>query len=302
MFPGSVPSHEWRPEVCENCGLARSSRLDIPEGTYERIYSAGVAAGGYSGYQRWARISREHRRPWPYLCRREMQYGFVQRAMEHLELSDGSILDYGCGLGYVVGALRKEGLTADGTDIALTALDQARSSFGDHFYTAEDLTAQQRQYDLVVNLEVIEHVADPEALVRGLISHVAPGGHFLISTPTRPSDSPIESWISDRPPIHLYWFTVSAMHQLLERCGAEVVDTYVTDASTPPELVEAQAVVQYGLASRVTMTKRAKIAAKQTIDHLAEVWPAASLALDSAQRRFGGRPLEGQMGVLARLR
>ena len=41
------------------------------------------------------------------------------------------------------------------------------------------------QFDLVTSMEVVEHVADPAAFVRGLAGALAPGGLMILSTPNR---------------------------------------------------------------------------------------------------------------------
>ena len=41
------------------------------------------------------------------------------------------------------------------------------------------------QFDLVTALEVIEHVADPQAFVDSLVARLAPGGLLILSTPNR---------------------------------------------------------------------------------------------------------------------
>jgi 2-polyprenyl-6-hydroxyphenyl methylase/3-demethylubiquinone-9 3-methyltransferase len=47
------------------------------------------------------------------------------------------------------------------------------------------LAAEGHRYDLVISMEVIEHVADPATFVAQLASLLAPGGLLLVSTPNR---------------------------------------------------------------------------------------------------------------------
>ena len=51
--------------------------------------------------------------------------------------------------------------------------------------TVEELGAEERRFDVVSAMEVIEHVADPKSFVAAAASLVKPGGLFLASTLNR---------------------------------------------------------------------------------------------------------------------
>ena len=56
-------------------------------------------------------------------------------------------------------------------------------------YRVGGLDVLEGPFDLVVSLEVIEHVADPRAFVFGLAQLLADGGLLILSTPNRTSMS-----------------------------------------------------------------------------------------------------------------
>ncbi|MBX3565496.1 MAG: bifunctional 2-polyprenyl-6-hydroxyphenol methylase/3-demethylubiquinol 3-O-methyltransferase UbiG [Sphingomonas sp.] len=99
-------------------------------------------------------------------------------------------VDVGCGAGLLTEPLARLGAAMTGVDAAAENIGAARAHAAagglDIDYIAggiEDLTG--RKFDLVVSMEVIEHVSDPAAFVRGLARALAPGGLMVLSTPNR---------------------------------------------------------------------------------------------------------------------
>jgi 2-polyprenyl-6-hydroxyphenyl methylase / 3-demethylubiquinone-9 3-methyltransferase len=99
-------------------------------------------------------------------------------------------LDVGCGAGLLTEPLARLGATVTGLDAAPENIAAAAAHAATQGLTidyratpVEDVT--DSGYDLVTSMEVIEHVADPAAFVRGLAEAVAPGGLLVMSTPNR---------------------------------------------------------------------------------------------------------------------
>lgn len=101
-----------------------------------------------------------------------------------------SILDVGCGGGFLLPYLehspdlqvaRYHGIDMQGDQLA----DRFREIRLSHSFTRVDLRDNWDfgTYDLVVCLEVIEHLADDEALFRKLCRHLNSGGTLILSTP-----------------------------------------------------------------------------------------------------------------------
>jgi SAM-dependent methyltransferase len=74
------------------------------------------------------------------------------------ELQPQSVVDIGCGFGYLVGALRERGVDAQGFDISAYAMGQLPPSAVGHCWQADLLTPPLRHYDLAVCIEVFEHL------------------------------------------------------------------------------------------------------------------------------------------------
>ncbi|KAL5725399.1 hypothetical protein ACHQM5_008547 [Ranunculus cassubicifolius] len=105
-----------------------------------------------------------------------------------------NIADVGCGGGILSEPLARMGATVTGIDavernIKIARLhaesDQATSSIEYCCTTAENLVEQQRTFDAVISLEVIEHVANPAEFCKSLASLTAPNGATLVSTINR---------------------------------------------------------------------------------------------------------------------
>lgn len=103
-----------------------------------------------------------------------------------------SLLDVGCGGGLLTEPLARLGARATGLDPAPTNVEVARlhaersgvavSYRGD---TVERVVAEGARFDVVIAMEVVEHVPDPAAFTRACAEAVAPGGLLFMATINR---------------------------------------------------------------------------------------------------------------------
>ncbi len=104
-------------------------------------------------------------------------------------LGGKSALDVGCGAGLLTEPLARLGAQVTGLDAAPELIDAAcEHAAGQGLeveYRAAAVEDVEGQYDLVTSLEVVEHVADPQAFVAALTRRLAPGGLMILSTPNR---------------------------------------------------------------------------------------------------------------------
>lgn len=99
------------------------------------------------------------------------------------------ILEVGCGEGYVLSALRKAGVSCPlhGIDFSEAAIADAKRRVPDATFTVEDartIAASGRQYDLVLMIEVLEHLPDPQRMLR-VLEQLA-RRHVVLSVPWEP--------------------------------------------------------------------------------------------------------------------
>ncbi|MGI4809570.1 MAG: class I SAM-dependent methyltransferase [Janthinobacterium lividum] len=182
-----------------------------------------------------------------------LQFGLEQNASLHHQTRllfgrEGatSVLDVGCGFGFGVDlATEVLGWRAVGVDPSPAAA-AGRVQLGadirvDYLSAATELGAP---FDRVVASEVLEHVADPYAMLALLRARLAPGGVLTVTTPNGDAVRAGE----DRgrllgilaPGVHLTLFTEGSLALALRRAGfghvaVEVTaDTLVAEASDLP--------------------------------------------------------------------
>ncbi|HGG57742.1 MAG TPA: class I SAM-dependent methyltransferase [Nannocystis exedens] len=101
-----------------------------------------------------------------------------------------SILDVGCGEGYMLAAIADAGIDAElsGLDLNPAAIADARSRLGKRarleVRDARELADLGEQFDLVMMLEVLEHLDDPTAMLP-LLGRLS-SAHVLLSVPWEP--------------------------------------------------------------------------------------------------------------------
>ena len=107
-------------------------------------------------------------------------------------LKDLSVLDIGCGGGLICEPISRLGAKVTGIDagdqnINVAKIHAKRNGLDINYkkLLPEDAVAQGLSFDAVLNLEVIEHVANPESFVEACAALVKPGGVMVCATLNR---------------------------------------------------------------------------------------------------------------------
>jgi len=109
-------------------------------------------------------------------------------------LHDRDVLDVGCGGGILADAMARKGAVVTGIDLAtkslrvaqLHALEAETPRIRYEEIAVEAMVARQpASFDVVTCMEMLEHVPDPESVVRACAELVKPGGWVFFSTLNR---------------------------------------------------------------------------------------------------------------------
>lgn len=107
-----------------------------------------------------------------------------------------SMLDVGCGGGLVAEPMGRLGAAVTGIDAGTATIEAARwhsrgmgLTIDYRTATVEELGDEDLRFDIVLALEVIEHVIDPEAFLKACKRLLKPGGILAVATINRTARS-----------------------------------------------------------------------------------------------------------------
>ena len=150
------------------------------------------------------------------------------------------LLDIGCGGGLLSEPMARLGADVVGADAAARNIPVAQLHAQqegltiDYRHTsAEDLAAAGEQFDVVLNMEVVEHVADPLAYLTACQQVLKPGGLMICSTLNRNPKSYLMAiigaehvmrWLPKGTHEWSKFITPDELYDLLRRAGLDPVD------------------------------------------------------------------------------
>lgn len=106
-----------------------------------------------------------------------------------LEFADKTVLDAGCGRGFLSREVQKQGGEYTGADVVANAQDCRFVMAG-----AEALPFPDRRFDLVCCIDAFEHVPDAAAAAREFKRVLRPGGTVFLSVPNYTNAAGLVKW------------------------------------------------------------------------------------------------------------
>lgn len=134
----------------------------------------------------------------------------------------GRLLEIGAGSGAFVRVALRRGWSVCANEVSETGLSRLRETGAEVFDgTVEDAGFSDATFDLVVSLEVLEHLPQPSSHLKELARITRPGGLLLLSTPN--FDGLSRRWLGARwrvvEPGHLGYFTPRTLRSALRGAG-----------------------------------------------------------------------------------
>lgn len=142
-----------------------------------------------------------------------------------------SLLEVGCGLGYVLDAGRKAGWDVTGIDLSHEGVAACRKK-GHAAFQGDVKSAgidPAKTFDVITAFDVFEHVCDPLAFLADLKARLNQDGLIVLQVPNVRSLGAMihgRHWQAFILPEHLNYFGSATMRKILERQGFAVREVF----------------------------------------------------------------------------
>ena len=226
---------------CEECGLGRTEADGFdPSEYYTADYFSGKRTDGYADY-----VGAET------VLRREFA-----RTVKFIRdfRSSGRLLEVGCAYGFLLQEAKRD-FDVTGIELAEEAADHCRRYGLQVFSGAADerLLKQLGEFDVIVMLDVIEHLASPRETVALLARHLRPGGVMVVTTGdfgALPARLAGRRWRLMTPPQHLWFFSKESMRRIAAWSGLRVERIDYPWKTVPLSLISFQLARMMGFSPR----------------------------------------------------
>lgn len=136
----------------------------------------------------------------------------------------GTLVEIGCGAGLFLKAAERAGWAVSGLEVMTAGVEFARTRLGLNVMATavEEAELPEEGYDVVALLEVIEHLSNPQAMLRRALTLLRPGGCLAMTTPNVESLSRYflgTTWSVFNPAEHLYYFSERTLTAMLSAAG-----------------------------------------------------------------------------------
>lgn len=224
-----VECEVWR---CGRCGLIFPNPMPVPAGGLEQHYA--VPPDEY--FQRHEQSAKD-------------EYALLLMSqLRDLKIGPGRLLDVGAGRGEVLRAARLDGWDALGIETSPTFAARAAAYSGAEIIQQplEECGFADSSFDAVVLGAVLEHLYNPDEVVREVARILRPGGAMFVDVPNEGGlffilgnlyqRARLRDWVVNTaptfPPYHVFGFTPKSLRALLSKHGLRPKIWYVFSAQS----------------------------------------------------------------------
>lgn len=217
---------------CEKCSM-HYLYPRLTETAMRRFYEQdNYFEGGESGYSDTSYSDQE----------KALKFTF-KRLMENLHkrgLTGGSLLEVGCGYGYLLDEAKDYFPHRVGTDFSPEGVRQS-SGKADKVYEGgvEQLPADEK-FDCIIATHVIEHVYQPLDFVSKLIAHAKPGATVVLAAPDMGGmlrKAMGRRWASFKVPEHVLYFDSKTLGSVMKEAGLKNINPLPYPHAFPLSLI-----------------------------------------------------------------
>ena len=144
--------------------------------------------------------------------------------------SSGTLLDIGCGLGYLMEQAKICGWKTMGLEISDFAVDICRKKgLIVKKGTIGNVKFPKNHFDVVVAQDVLEHLFDPGGFLNEVNRIMKKNGYLVLEMPNNASlrrYAKGRDWLEYIPPLHLNFFDNKTLKKILEKHGFKVIKIY----------------------------------------------------------------------------
>jgi SAM-dependent methyltransferase len=173
-----------------------------------------------------------YRNHWWWRAREEILLRKIRSILDGV--GHARILDVGCGAGLFFDALEQFG-RPEGIESDPAAVDKS-GKWKSHIVVGEldDSYEPTSPFDLILILDVLEHISKPDQLLRRAAEFLAPGGRIIVTTPAF-------NWLwttHDELNHHVTRYTAGEMRATVQRAGLVTLENgYMFQSLVVPKLI-----------------------------------------------------------------
>jgi len=161
--------------------------------------------------------------------------------LEMISDAPKNVLDLGCSNGSLGAAIKQKfpGSIVIGVEYDLKFADEAKDRIDSVFHgdlNKFDVNGIPGKFDLIIFADILEHLTNPENVLRDVVSKkAADGGSVIISVPNVQHVTVFGNLIMGQWPergrgifdkTHLRWFTLSKLRKMIQSVDCEMVKTH----------------------------------------------------------------------------